>query len=1680
MHPRDERMDFDYGYGPDSSQDEVNKDIGREVVNNALSGYNSVVFAYGKTGSGKTFTMTQLIDFVLEELLAAAASKQAASAKADASSVNIQLHAYYFEIYNEDIYDLWGPSGRRKVSRPMFVDRKTGYADLQSLGITKESVRGLKEMQALLGKGRDARATSATKLNAHSSRSHAILRLECTQSGCAVGGHGNAAAVRTFSCHDLVDLAGAENTRASGATGVNQAEAGKINQSLVTLQRVIEALFRISKLNARRDASSQHPAQVFVPYRDSKLTHLLRPSLGGNAKAFMIATVSPADRDATTSTLDYARKCAQVVNHVKVNVSESKQEATKESKKALGKYKAEVDALSRQLKLTQAQLVEQRAVDRGESAFADTLCAKDARIAALEQQVTQMRAESALKSKEIEAMRLRSEAVVKSSQDLREALQHETSRTKRAQERAQFSEEGLRHYKTINEALCTAIDKLQAVLPGEHATPHGVADAAASAASAKAKAQASNRRMRSGSSNAVASADADIESEDDDDDDDGFESCTENANPNARKTRTMKEFSGTLESLARERDFVRQMAAAHIGSLESQLGDIAAHRDELYRLTANHVAKAMDHVQRLEQSVLTAKDRLGQAFEDSDHGDLSNDDLQEVLATTLTVMFVVSERLCGTMSEDLDHVRLRLAETAPSSPPGPPPTVRKLDLNTTADFFDLESGSEASDNEQTTATDPPKPVLQPRDQKIEPKTIERTPSRGVSEFLESMDAMAAADLSELGIFGDEDDENHDGFATPVGSPRAGSSTAPGADVGAGSGPEELPRSTGNTGIPYVWRFQAAEPKMDGLASEKHANIKSTPLLEQSEKRVTVLGGVHGNELVGIRVVKRLLSELEAGHWEIDQQGAELVLGLGNPEAIKKGTRGSAPGGDLNRSFPLELAKSIEGGEKAEAGKAQQLNLTFEEQRARELGPLLMKTDILLDIHAANTPSDPFIRIAGRCTEDHMRVASWFAGLSNQEESRMKLLLDPFYRIGGKVCTTDEFVNVFGGTGVCLETGLYNDISMEQECYTRLVEMLNHEVGLRDTGKASFSWPAVMPSSNIFLRPYGVTHLRVVKEKNTTFDEANFAQHASELKEGEEPMNDAQSPNPAVTSQSSPRRAAEATVAEDLTPRNEHPREAATQAEDIWDNADVFQSLDLPVEQDNSTSPYTAEASAKATDDVEEVDDFELSYNDVSEIMSLSEIQHVHPSMKIKDLKPELERPNDESDDTKEKKSKGGFWVQNVYSNLFRPFEVVSSHLLTERGFAFEKGVGERNWQVVHKGQILGKYAEASRSMTGGTEQSAEEPVSEELYVALENMYVLFPKPEHLRTVHRPLYWLAREIDLPRAATNPVMAFRTTKDGLFTWRQFSRYLERLYTKNRTQFLEHLHLSPALQRKGANDPWTFVSPEGNQHFSTNTGELASKLTSQVLGDAMGGRAAFRIHELLGRYRELDDDDYVRKDLRDSMVYFPFENSRFKKEGLLVYPTTRRVAGEHFLQCGSPYVSPRISMPFAVERFDKGKKSFLGVAPLGEDANPDEVRGELEEIAKAVQYSLPWVDLVVHDNYILSEVEIEGDAYLMCDHTLPDRSNPTVETVSVRGTSFPSVGATYYSLWKVMYTLSLCRRAGGAQDSLAEIHPVFSVRGELLNEFAWQRELPEPIRPVYREEAPNYPLPRASDEE
>lgn len=262
---------YDSVYDWNSKQIDLYDETFRQLVDSVLEGYNGTIFAYGQTGTGKTFTMEGVrTDPILRGVIPNS-FEHIFTHIARTENQQYLVRASYLEIYQEDIRDLLSKDQSKRLELKERPDTGVYVKDLQSF-----VCKSVKEIEHVMNVGNQNRAVGATNMNEHSSRSHAIfiITIECSEPGADGESH-----IRVGKLN-MVDLAGSERQAKTGATGERLKEATKINLSLSALGNVISALV---------DGKSTH-----IPYRDSKLTRLLQDSLGGNARTVMVANIGPA------------------------------------------------------------------------------------------------------------------------------------------------------------------------------------------------------------------------------------------------------------------------------------------------------------------------------------------------------------------------------------------------------------------------------------------------------------------------------------------------------------------------------------------------------------------------------------------------------------------------------------------------------------------------------------------------------------------------------------------------------------------------------------------------------------------------------------------------------------------------------------------------------------------------------------------------------------------------------------------------------------------------------------------------------------------------------------------------------------------------------------------------------------------------------------------------------------------------------------------------------------------------------------------------------------------------------------------------------------------------------------------------------------------------------------------
>uniref|UniRef100_A0A8C2HPN6 Kinesin-like protein n=1 Tax=Cyprinus carpio TaxID=7962 RepID=A0A8C2HPN6_CYPCA len=344
---------FDMVFGPSAKQIEVYRSVVCPILDEVIMGYNCTVFAYGQTGTGKTFTMegerSPNEEFTWEEDPLAGIIPRTLHQifeKLSSNGTEFSVKVSLLEIYNEELFDLLSPAPDVTERLQLFDDPRNKRG-VTIKGLEEITVHNKDEVYQILERGAAKRKTASTLMNTvdvigvllmaykvslftfcSSSRSHSVFSVTIHMKEITLDGE----ELVKIGKLNLVDLAGSENIGRSGAVDKRAREAGNINQSLLTLGRVIKALVE----------RGPH-----VPYRESKLTRILQDSLGGRTKTSIIATVSPAsiNLEETLSTLDYANRAKSIMNKPEVNQKLTKRTLIKE-------YTEEIERLKRDLAAT--------------------------------------------------------------------------------------------------------------------------------------------------------------------------------------------------------------------------------------------------------------------------------------------------------------------------------------------------------------------------------------------------------------------------------------------------------------------------------------------------------------------------------------------------------------------------------------------------------------------------------------------------------------------------------------------------------------------------------------------------------------------------------------------------------------------------------------------------------------------------------------------------------------------------------------------------------------------------------------------------------------------------------------------------------------------------------------------------------------------------------------------------------------------------------------------------------------------------------------------------------------------------------------------------------------------------------------------------------------------------------
>ncbi|WKA09796.1 hypothetical protein VitviT2T_027416 [Vitis vinifera] len=326
---------FDHVFDQSCANARVYELLIKDIIHAAVEGFNGTAFAYGQTSSGKTYTMNGsesdpgIIHLAVKDVF------RRIQMTADREFL---IRVSYMEIYNEEINDLLAVENQKlqiheSLENGVFV-----------AGLREEIVNGAEQVLKIIESGEVNRHFGETNMNARSSRSHTIFRMviESKEKDSNYSSDYSSTDAVRVSVLNLVDLAGSERIAKTGAGGVRLKEGKHINKSLMVLGNVINKL---------SDGAKQ---RGHIPYRDSKLTRILQPALGGNAKTSIICTVAPEEVhiEETKGTLQFASRAKRITNCAQVN--EILTDAA-----LLKRQKLEIEELRKKLQGSHAEVLEQ-------------------------------------------------------------------------------------------------------------------------------------------------------------------------------------------------------------------------------------------------------------------------------------------------------------------------------------------------------------------------------------------------------------------------------------------------------------------------------------------------------------------------------------------------------------------------------------------------------------------------------------------------------------------------------------------------------------------------------------------------------------------------------------------------------------------------------------------------------------------------------------------------------------------------------------------------------------------------------------------------------------------------------------------------------------------------------------------------------------------------------------------------------------------------------------------------------------------------------------------------------------------------------------------------------------------------------------------------------------------------
>ncbi|XP_062522289.1 kinesin-like protein KIF27 [Corticium candelabrum] len=305
---KDRKFTFDQLLGQDTDQASTFEMCVKPLVEGCFQGYNATVFAYGQTGSGKTFTILgpDLVgweDNSTQGIIPRAIGEIFKRVK-EMANVQFSIRVSYLEVYQEELNDLLHMT---TPSQDIHIrENEKGHTLL--IGIQELVIHTVDDGLSLLEQGSAARHTGTTKMNERSSRSHTVFTLYLDQRIGSVAEGTDDMQYVSAKFH-FVDLAGSERACRTGNEGARFKESIFINTGLLALGNVISALG-----DPKRRATH-------IPYRDSKITRILKGSLGGNSKTVMLTCLSPSEDSfaETLNSLKYANRARNICNKPVMN-----------------------------------------------------------------------------------------------------------------------------------------------------------------------------------------------------------------------------------------------------------------------------------------------------------------------------------------------------------------------------------------------------------------------------------------------------------------------------------------------------------------------------------------------------------------------------------------------------------------------------------------------------------------------------------------------------------------------------------------------------------------------------------------------------------------------------------------------------------------------------------------------------------------------------------------------------------------------------------------------------------------------------------------------------------------------------------------------------------------------------------------------------------------------------------------------------------------------------------------------------------------------------------------------------------------------------------------------------------------------------------------------------------------